>query len=97
MRSFPVVVAGFDLVRNRNRWAGPFLLVALLGMELITTGVKDLAARAAHAARRSSAVRSFDVAAPILGATVSHAMLAATTGRARSAALALRQSSCARP
>ena len=42
-----VVLAGFDLVRsrNRNRWCGPFLVVVLAGMELITTGVKDLVER----------------------------------------------------
>ena len=40
-----VVLAGFDLVRSRNRWCGPFLLVVLAGMELITTGVKDLVER----------------------------------------------------
>jgi len=40
-----VVLAGLDLIRSRNRWAGPFLLAVLAGMELISTGVKDLVDR----------------------------------------------------
>jgi undecaprenyl-diphosphatase len=41
-----VAVAAVDFVRTRSRWTGLFLLVVLAGMELITTGVKDLVARA---------------------------------------------------
>jgi undecaprenyl-diphosphatase len=40
-----VVLAAVDLVRSRNRRAGPFLLAVLAGMELISTGVKDLVDR----------------------------------------------------
>jgi len=42
---FAAVVAAVDLVRTRNRWSVLFLLVVLVGMELISTGVKDLVAR----------------------------------------------------
>ena len=41
-----VAVALNAFVRARDRWAVLFLLVVLIGMELITTGVKDLVARA---------------------------------------------------
>ena len=37
-----LAVAVIDLVRTRDRWCAPFLIVTLAGMELITTGVKDL-------------------------------------------------------
>jgi membrane-associated phospholipid phosphatase len=40
-----VVVAVFDLIRTRNRWCAPFLVVVLAGMELVTLGVKDLVGR----------------------------------------------------
>jgi membrane-associated phospholipid phosphatase len=40
-----IAVAAFDLLRNRGRWCAPFLIVVLAGMELITTGVKDLVGR----------------------------------------------------
>jgi undecaprenyl-diphosphatase len=41
-----IALAAWDLVRTRNRWSPLFLLVVLGGMELISTGVKDLVARA---------------------------------------------------
>jgi len=41
-----IVLAAWDAVRTRNRWSPVFLLVVLGGMELISTGVKDLVARA---------------------------------------------------
>jgi undecaprenyl-diphosphatase len=40
-----VVVAVFDLIRTRNRWCAPFLVVVLAGMEFVTLGVKDLVGR----------------------------------------------------
>ena len=42
---FAVAVAALDFVRTRNRWSPLFLVVVLVGMELISTGVKDLVAR----------------------------------------------------
>jgi len=41
-----VAVAAVDFVRTRSRWSALFLVVVLGGMELISTGVKDLVARA---------------------------------------------------
>jgi undecaprenyl-diphosphatase len=41
-----VAVAAFEFIHNRNRWSALFLVVVLGGMELISTGVKDLVARA---------------------------------------------------
>jgi undecaprenyl-diphosphatase len=41
-----IALAVWDFVRTRNRWSAVFLLVVLAGMELISTGVKDLVARA---------------------------------------------------
>ena len=41
-----IAVAVWDVVRTRNAWASVFLLVVLAGMELISTGVKDLVTRA---------------------------------------------------
>jgi undecaprenyl-diphosphatase len=40
-----VTVAAVDLFRTRNRWSGLFLVVVLVGMELLSTGVKDLVSR----------------------------------------------------
>jgi undecaprenyl-diphosphatase len=41
-----IAIAVWDVVRTRNRWSAVFLLLVLVGMELISTGVKDLVARA---------------------------------------------------
>jgi undecaprenyl-diphosphatase len=41
-----VVVAVVDFVRTRSRWSALFLVIVLAGMELISTGVKDLVDRA---------------------------------------------------
>jgi undecaprenyl-diphosphatase len=41
-----VAVAAVDFARTRSRWSALFLVVVLGGMELISTGVKDLVARA---------------------------------------------------
>jgi undecaprenyl-diphosphatase len=41
-----IAFVAWDFVRTRNRWSPVFLLVVLAGMELISTGVKDLVARA---------------------------------------------------
>ena len=40
-----IAVAAVDFLRARGRWSAPFLIVVLAGMELITTGVKDLVGR----------------------------------------------------
>jgi undecaprenyl-diphosphatase len=40
-----VALAAVELVRGRIRWSAPFLLTVLAGMELISTGVKDLVDR----------------------------------------------------
>jgi len=41
-----VAVAVVDFARTRSRWSALFLVVVVGGMELISTGVKDLVARA---------------------------------------------------
>ena len=40
-----LLLAAFDFYRTRNRWALPFLLTVMAGMELLTLGVKDLLGR----------------------------------------------------
>jgi undecaprenyl-diphosphatase len=40
-----LLVAAIDFYRTRNRWALPFLLTVIAGMELLTLGVKDLVGR----------------------------------------------------
>jgi hypothetical protein len=40
-----LVLAAIDLYRTRSRWSLPFLLTVMVGMELLTHGVKDLVGR----------------------------------------------------
>src|SRR4029077_20341023 len=40
-----VVLAAIDFYRTRSRWSLPFLVAVLVGMELLTLGVKDLVGR----------------------------------------------------
>ena len=40
-----LVVLAVDFVRTRGRWCAPFLLAVLIGQELLTVSVKDLAGR----------------------------------------------------
>lgn len=40
-----LLLAAWDVYRTRNRWALPFLLTVMAGMELLTHGVKDLVER----------------------------------------------------
>ena len=40
-----LVLAAIDFYRTRSRWALPFLLTVMAGMELLTFGIKDLVGR----------------------------------------------------
>ena len=40
-----VVVLAFDFLRTRGRWCAPFLLAVMIGQEILTVSVKDLAGR----------------------------------------------------
>ena len=40
-----LVLAAIDFYRTRSRWSLPFLLTVMVGMELLTLGVKDLVGR----------------------------------------------------
>ena len=40
-----LVVLAFDFLRTRGRWCAPFLLAVMIGQELLTVSVKDLAGR----------------------------------------------------
>jgi undecaprenyl-diphosphatase len=40
-----VVVLGVDFFRTKGRWCAPFLLVVMIGQEILTVSVKDLAGR----------------------------------------------------
>ena len=40
-----LVLAAVDFYRTRSRWSLPFLLTVIVGMELLTLGVKDLVGR----------------------------------------------------
>ena len=40
-----LVVLAFDFLRTRGRWCAPFLLAVMIGQEILTVSVKDLADR----------------------------------------------------
>ena len=40
-----LVVLAFDFLRTRGRWCAPFLLAVMIGQEILTVSVKDLAGR----------------------------------------------------
>jgi undecaprenyl-diphosphatase len=81
-----LVLAAIDFYRTRNRWALPFLLTVMAGMEFLTLGVKDLVGRVRPAldpaaaslgpsfpsGHSATAAAFYAAAALILGRTLQH-------------------------